>query len=237
MCDAASCFDSPSAPPPLLPPSPPSPPPPSTVAGPIASLTGDPHAIGGHGDRSDLRGEDRAIYIVLSGRNVSFAVQMEHRSFRATTSKLTVNGSWARAAYWVLRTATTDQLINVSFQAKYPRKAIVAVLGGDRTELLQDASPLVIDNLHLHLQRRQLYIQTGRWLMSAQSTIYYPHPHSLRLNIKIQPTYQDWLDDVAPHGEMPPTIPKTSLLSHKGWLLVSRLAHVCTVQVPQPCSC
>ena len=198
--DVDSCAAPP--PSPLAPPwpSPSLPPPTSPVAGPIASLTGDPHTVGAHGDRSDLRGEDRAIYVVLSDRNVSFAVQMEHHSFRTTHSKLTVNGSWARAAYWVLRTTSKRRLIDVSFQAKYPRKAILTELDGNGTELLQDAPPLVIDNLHLHLKRKKLTVQTGRWRMSAESTVGYPHPNQLRLNIKIQPTHQDWLDVVAPHG-------------------------------------
>ena len=190
---------------PLAPPPPHAPAPASTpVAGPIASLIGDPHSFGAHGDRSDLRGEDRAIYVVLSDRNVSFAVQMEHHSFRTTHSKLTVNGSWARAAYWVLRTTSKRRLIDVSFQAKYPRKAILTELDGNGTELLQDAPPLVIDNLQLHLRRRQLTVQTGRWRMSAESTVGYPHLNKLRLNIKIQPTYHDWLDVVAPHGDDSP---------------------------------
>mmetsp|Transcript_5795 Transcript_5795/g.12637 ORF Transcript_5795/g.12637 Transcript_5795/m.12637 type:complete len:349 (-) Transcript_5795:176-1222(-) len=200
----AACPAPPPAPPTTPGPSapPPSPPPPasSPVAGPIASLTGDPHTVGGHGDRSDLRGEDHAIYVLLSGRNISFAVQVEHHSFDTTWSKLTINGSWARAAYWVVRTETTDQLINISFQAKDPRKAIVTGLWGHRTELLQDSPPLVVDNLHLHIWHRKLTVQTGRWRMSAESTIRHPHPHLLRLNIRIQPTYYDWLDVVAPHG-------------------------------------
>ena len=68
-----------------------------------ASIDGDPHITGAHGDKADVKGEDGGIYSLLSAEDVSLAVRFEHDDFHTPYSKQLVHGSWVRAAFWVVR--------------------------------------------------------------------------------------------------------------------------------------
>ena len=52
----------------------------------VATLAGDPHAVGAHGDTFSVRGEHKGIYSLLSAPNVSFNVQFDQMKFSPSYS-------------------------------------------------------------------------------------------------------------------------------------------------------
>ena len=91
-----------------------------------SALGGDPHGIGAHGDKFSMRGEPGRTYCILSAPNVSFNARFDPAVFHATWSKITVNGSFVKQAYWVLRTPQTGRLLHVTFQAGKPHIATIS---------------------------------------------------------------------------------------------------------------
>ena len=79
-----------------------------------ASIDGDPHITGAHGDKADVKGEDGGIYSLLSAEDVSLAVRFEHDDFHTPYSKQLVHGSWVRAAFWVVRLPAGEGLLCAS---------------------------------------------------------------------------------------------------------------------------
>ena len=69
-----------------------------------ASLTGDPHCVGAHGDRFDVRGDHNGIYCLLSDNEMTLNARFEQQLFRTPHSKMDVNGSFVRAAFLTLWT-------------------------------------------------------------------------------------------------------------------------------------
>eukprot|EP00966_Prymnesium_polylepis_P027168 628365-Prymnesium_polylepis.1 len=108
------------SPPPAPPPATPPPALPAIAPGPIASITGDPHIRGAHGDRTDFKGEHLGIYVILSTKHLSLAVQFEHDTFFTPYSKMWVRGSWIRHAYWTIRTSGS-RLLTVELDAHQPK--------------------------------------------------------------------------------------------------------------------
>jgi hypothetical protein len=188
---------------PLLPPPSPLQPPPA-APGQASGVSGDPHLKGAHGEEADFKGEHRAVYNVLSAKNLSFNLLVEHDIFRTSYSKLNVHGSWVRASLHVIRTARSGRLLHVFFHAIDPRIAIVTeVCNGracQRHELRKNAPSFKIENLIVSLHRRRLTVTTGQWTTTSVSTVGRPHPGRLRMNVEMKTTYRVDDDHVAPHG-------------------------------------
>ena len=70
-----------------------------------SGITGDPHLKGAHGEEADFKGDHRATYNVLSARNLSLNVLIEHDIFRTQHSKLHIHGSWIRAVFVTARSS------------------------------------------------------------------------------------------------------------------------------------
>eukprot|EP00966_Prymnesium_polylepis_P047498 1099672-Prymnesium_polylepis.1 len=77
------------------------------------------------GDTADFKGKHHAVYNALSARNLSVNLLLEHANFRTPHSKLTVHGSWVRAAFLTVRTARRGRLIQVFFHSSDPHRAIM----------------------------------------------------------------------------------------------------------------
>ena len=70
---------------------------PSVSVGASASITGDPHVHGAHGDSFDFKGEHGGIYVLLSTARLSLSARFVHEGFTTPYSKLHVRGSWIRS--------------------------------------------------------------------------------------------------------------------------------------------
>jgi len=205
-------------------PRPPSSPP--LLPGQRASISGDPHIHGAHGDRADFKGADGGVYSALSARNFSLNIKIVHDNFTSPHSKLNVQGSWIRAALHAVRTARTGRRLQIFFHAKDPHRAIVtegctapyckdAPPGvGRRTVVKEGAPDLVVENVRVRLVRKTLLVANGQWLTSSHSTWYYPHPRKLRMDVAIEATYQEHLDPVAPHGLLGQTYDRDRIALH-----------------------
>ena len=74
-----------------------------------------------------MRGEHRAVYNLLSTPNVTMNMQMKAQSFASPWSRLRVNGTFASAASWVIRTPVTGSLMRLSFNSYLPHAAHIDV--------------------------------------------------------------------------------------------------------------
>ena len=166
----------------------------------------DPHFRLPHGGRTDIRGEDGAIYNLLSAKNVSLSALFEAADF--TWSKRSVHGTKMAAAFWVIRTYSNDT-VTVSYTAAVhgqERYAIVSVVGAEATDnkLHVDAAmPFKLSNLAVTLVGRKLIVETDKWQMAASAD---PFPFAILnkgkvlMNIEVTPKYDADKDVVAPHG-------------------------------------
>ena len=188
-------------------PPPPSPPPPSPSPPPtLVTARNDPHFRLPHGGRTDIRGEDGAIYNLLSAKNVSLSALFEAADF--TWSKRSVHGTKMAAAFWVIRTYSNDT-VTVSYTAAVhgqERYAIVSVVGAEAMDnkLHVDAAmPFKLSNLAVTLVGRKLIVETDKWQMAASAD---PFPFAILnkgkvlMNIEVTPKYDADKDVVAPHG-------------------------------------
>ncbi|KAL1500426.1 hypothetical protein AB1Y20_013083 [Prymnesium parvum] len=200
---AYAVFPAPPSSPPLPPYSPPPPlpphPPPPSAPQPVASVTGDPHFHGAHGDAFDLRG-DGSILNLLSSPNISLSARFETTLYRASYSNRWVNGSFLRAAYWTLRTATGRRLMVEFCATPYSKLVTVTEEEGRPPTRVWVGHRVQLDDVMISLADRTARVVTPRWRTSARSTFNYPHPYVLRLEVAVQPQYDAAKADCPPHG-------------------------------------
>lgn len=137
---------------------------------------------------SDFKGEDGGMYVLLSTRNLSLAMGIEHSNFFTPHSKLWVHGSWIRHAYWVVRT-WRGSLLYIGFHAQHP------MFNNSRKP-----SASMIDDVHIKFDSVSLTVTTSYWRTRATVTRGRPHNGQLRINIDVQPLYDIMSDPVSPHG-------------------------------------
>jgi len=169
-------------PPPPLPPSLPPPSPPG------ASISGDPHVRGGHGDSFDFKGEHNGIYVLLSTPALSVSARFEHSTFFTPYSKLRVRGSWIKQVFWTVRTRH-GQLLYADLSAVLPR------FNGSMAK-----RTTTVDDLTFHFDGRALAVSTPQWFTRAIVQKGKPHPGHLRLAVTVRPLYNVKHAKVAPHG-------------------------------------
>ena len=170
-----------------------------------AYLEGDPHLFGADGDRADFRGDDHAVYNVLSARDLSLSVRLEHSDYTSPYSKQLIHGSWVRAAFWVIRTRRSHSWLKISWEARVDR-AYLELLNGTsgKTQHIElpkhMREPFHVDGVRIERTKSTLTVKTPRWLTYVKKEWWNPHPNILRMNIKIHPTRATARDAVAPHG-------------------------------------
>ena len=82
---------------------------------------------------------------------------------------------------------------------------------GHRHVLVENAAAYIVENVKVSLKLKTLHVNTGKWVMSAASTVGAPHFRRLRLNMEIRPTYLVDHDPVAPHGLLGQTYDRDGL--------------------------
>ena len=164
---------------------------------PGSSLTGDPHIRGAHGDRADFKEEDNGVYAVLSARHLQWSVRLNGDTYRTPYSRQLVIGSWARACYWVVRTATGGRL-RIAFEASSPHSLVVTGDSGN-VSVVRGPSSASFEGVQISILGKEAAVSAYGWRMRAESTIAYPHPNKVRLNLRLQPTHNTQRDRVAAH--------------------------------------
>ena len=136
---------------------------------------------------------------------------IEHDTFRTPFSKLSVRGSWIRAAFHTVRTRQTGRLLQIFFHGVDPHRAVITEgctapicsdgkAGAHRHVLIEGAQPFQAENLKVALQRKTLSVANGEWHTTVESTVSAPHQGKLRVNIEVKPTHAVCYNAVSPHG-------------------------------------
>jgi len=196
--------------PPSVPPSsPPSAPP------PLATGAGDPHLTGGHGDKFDFKGEDGAVYALLSTQTMAVNALFQHDKY--ALGDKTVDGSFMTACYVTARTKSST--VTVSFNATNPSVASVTIRdhGGAtlrRTVMViswfsvneMGIDSMEHENLSMRLSKTManhasLLIMDGEWEVRAVAR-FYPYNtqnnNKKRMDLTFKPPSNPAV--VAPHG-------------------------------------
>ncbi|KAL1521282.1 hypothetical protein AB1Y20_020951 [Prymnesium parvum] len=162
---------------PSLPPSP-----------PAASISGDPHVRGGHGDSFDFKGQHNGIYVLLSTPALSISARFEHSSFFTPYSKLLVHGSWIKEVFWTVRTRR-GQLLHADLSASSPS------FNGSTARRTK-----IVDDVTFHFNNRALAVRTSQWFTCATVQKGKPHPGHVRISVTVRPLHNMKQSKVAPHG-------------------------------------
>ena len=155
-----------------------------------ASIGGDPHVRGAHGDVFDFKGAHGGIYVLLSTQQLSLSARFEHETFMTPHSKLRVHGSWIRQVYWTVRTAGS-KLLKLQLDAHWPSF---------------NRSMRAIDDLRFafdpprRAMRGALTVSTPAWRTRATVTKGAPHWGKLRIDVTVLPLRAKTVHAVAPHG-------------------------------------
>jgi len=184
--------------PPQLPPSPPA---------PVASLSGDPHAKGADGEVFDFRGQHNTPFCILSAANLSFSALFRDVRYHASWSKRDVEGSFIKAAFWVVR--GLSRLVYIQFQASVAIVRENSASGRVLQWVKLGSAPFGADDvrgLRVSVRRGSTYrghlctVATRDWTTTAESAWWHPHAGVLRLRLTIQPRVAVARMSVAPHG-------------------------------------
>ena len=124
----------------------------------------------------------------LTRRFLSLAVLFEHASFFTPHSKMWVQGSWIRRAFWTVR-AHDGRLLKIDLNAHHPK---FKGSSAPATSKVADVS--------FAFDGKALTVRTPLWRTRAQVTRGAPHYGHLRMNVEVQPLYDTAADAVAPHG-------------------------------------
>ena len=122
--------------------------------------------------------EDGGIYALLSTRRLSLSAQFFHQRFFTPYSKMWVQGSWVRSAFWVARTGT-GRIVRITYHAASPQSFL---LDGKR-----EAGELKVDDVQLSVSGKGLSVRTPEWHTTASATKGAPHNGLMRMNIGVRP--------------------------------------------------
>merc|ERR1712113_1137547 len=166
------------------------------------TVSKDPHFQLPHGGRADFRGENNAIFNLLSAKNVTMNVKISDADF--AWNKRVVHGTKMSAAYWVVRTLN-NKLISIEFDTT-GKGAIVYEQGVETPIVLADeqSGEYLRDNLHVQfVSKNKLRVKTDKWEMAATKSPF-PFPSlnkgKILLDVEIAALYDADSDVVAPHG-------------------------------------
>lgn len=166
------------------------------------TVSKDPHFLLPHGGRADFRGENKAVFNLLSAKNVSMNVMISDADF--AWNKRTVHGTKMSAAYWNIRTYK-NRIFRIEVNTT-SNGATVFEEGKNFPVNLADeeSGEYVRDNLHVQfVSKNRLRVKTDKWEMSATKSPF-PFPHlnkgKVLLDVEIAALYDADSDVVAPHG-------------------------------------
>lgn len=176
----------------------------------------DPHLTFAHGGHADFKGEDGAIYNLVSSRNTSFNAKFQYDDFNLP--RKVVHGSYIGAVYWTLRTycphcenwgpKRRSRIITVQFNAsaKQPNPVVVRESGKPEAHNVYDgAGTWRADNVQVsvHGHGRTVVVSDGRWKFSVTSKEFPnagSNPGKFLLHVNVDTLYDADHDVVAPHG-------------------------------------
>jgi len=182
---------------------------PTCTAG--ASATKDPHLHLAHGDRADFRGEDGAIFNMLSHANVSLNVKTVAADFH--WSKRLVHGTKMAAAFWKV-VVPSGRVVTVEYDADTPTHVAVNVttrvnvnVNGNMVErktVHADSPRLVIENVVVELKDKSAVVTTAnKWeLVAKQSPFPFGNLNKKQslIDVTVNALYDADNDVLAPHG-------------------------------------
>jgi len=198
---------------------PPAPPPsPVLLTTMTTTISRDPHLVLAHGGRADFKGEDGKVYNLLSARNLSFNALFKYDDFNLPHRL--VHGSYMQSVFVTARTSCDSpvackswsgrsRLLHIEFNStKGLHKTHFALVREQGRPSVQiDSKGMRFDNVFVQLREHQkatsLYVNTGKWKLSAVSKNF-PNPDEnpgkMLLHVGVEALYDADSDPVAPHG-------------------------------------
>ena len=132
----------------------------------------DPHLWFAHGGRADFRGEDGAVYNLLSAANTSFNVRIAYADFH--TRSTLVHGSYMASAYWTIRSKQSGRQLAIEFNATSD-KATASVREHASNVVLRRGDSLTVENVKVSLTNdKELSVTTDKWSMAAKVSSHLP---------------------------------------------------------------
>jgi len=165
------------------------------------TVSKDPHFQLPHGGRADFRGEDNAVFNLLSAKNMTMNVLIADADF--AWNKRTVHGTKMSAAYWVVRTVK-NKIVRIEYNTTSKGAAVYEEGAATPIMLVDEHEEFVRDNLHVHfIGKNKLRVKTDKWETAASKSPF-PFPNLNRgkmlLDVEIVALYDADSDIVAPHG-------------------------------------
>lgn len=170
----------------------------------------DPHLALAEGGNADFRGEDNAIYNLLSAKNLSLNTRFQDANFSlpGPRHKL-VHGSFMREGYVTVRTGISGRLLHFEFTAARPLSATLEFADGRNASRSIDAGvPFHFENVMAEMRGRTFCVTTDRWEACLTSKVYPGLQETtcasgrciLNVQLNALPSYDVAADLVAPHG-------------------------------------
>lgn len=163
----------------------------------------DPHLWFAHGGRADFRGEDGAVYNLLSAKDFALNVGIKYADFHMKHAL--VHGSAMDAVYVVART-TSGSILKVQFNATATEHHVAATVQHGATSTKVGAGKAFdLDGHHISVSDRALTVSTPKWTLRAASAAFpyaSKNPGKVLLDVTLTPAqgYVPDNDIVAPHG-------------------------------------
>jgi hypothetical protein len=165
-----------------------------------SQMVGDPHALGGHGDMTDIRGKNNTWYNFLSTFNLSLAVFFILDTYH--WHKKVVFGSWMKALAVTATTKKNESLLMLYHVEQMPAPLVTA---GNKTRTLQGGDSIEMNGVRVACagDAKTVLLSNGAWAIKAKNRFLpYKHMNDMkrRLDLSIWPTGDVDHDPVAPHG-------------------------------------
>jgi hypothetical protein len=184
--------------------------PPSPPPFPPAQILGDPHFLTGDGGFYDFKGEDGAVYNLISHGRLSVNALFKHAVYLssggANAPPRRVQGSFLRAVYVVVHTDSSE-VLQVAFDATAPLSAVFSVRGAPAETELATGNTFRMGGVEVSLDHRALTVQTAEWRVAATSRVKLGIVNASScatgrcyLNVQARPLFDVRAAAVAPHG-------------------------------------
>lgn len=182
-------------------------------------MTGDPHFHLAHGGEADFRGEDGAIYNMLTHTNVSVNAMWEMSAFLLPLhwGGMKVRGSFVTDIYIALKTATSGRELRIEYSPNQPPTPIVHGLVGGGMKRLQAGDKIFHEDVSVAVETKLggqggkmelLKVTTAGWRIEAGSRLIWrsTSPGKKQIDLSFAPLRDPLAPQpatgrsVAPHG-------------------------------------